>query len=49
MIEPKLLMLLAVGTLLLMNGLLDVARRRWSGGLLTTPAQLPSASESDAE
>jgi hypothetical protein len=49
MIEPKLLMLLAVGTLLLMNGLLDVVRRRWSGHLLAAPAQLPSGSESDAE
>jgi hypothetical protein len=28
MMEPRLLMLLAVGTLLLMNGILDMTRRR---------------------
>jgi hypothetical protein len=49
MIEPKLLMLLAVGTLLLMNGILDVARRRWSGGLLSASAPVPSTDEADAD
>ncbi len=31
MLDPKLLMMLAVGTLLLVNGILDIGRRRRSG------------------
>jgi len=37
MIEPKLVMLLAVGTLLLMNGILDITRRRSPVALQTAP------------
>ena len=49
MIEPKLVMLLAVGALLLLNGILDITRRRRPGGLLTAPAQVGSSSEPRAD
>jgi hypothetical protein len=45
MIEPKLVMLLAVGTLLLMNGVLDITRRRHAPALQTVPVQGSSSSE----
>jgi hypothetical protein len=32
MLDPRLLMMLAVGTLLLMNGILDMGRRRRAAG-----------------
>lgn len=31
MLDPKLLLMLAVGTLLLVNGIFDISRRRRSG------------------
>lgn len=31
MVDPQLLVMLAVGTLLLMNGILDIGRRRRAG------------------
>jgi hypothetical protein len=45
MIEPKLVMLLAVGILLLLNGILDITRRRYVPALQTVPAQGSSSSE----
>jgi hypothetical protein len=32
MLDPKLLMMLAVGTLLLVNGIIDIGRRWRAGG-----------------
>jgi hypothetical protein len=49
MIEPKLVTLLAVGTLLLMNGILDITRRRYAPALQTSPVQGSSSNEAGTD
>jgi hypothetical protein len=45
MLDPKLLVMLAVGTLLLVNGILDMGRRRRGGdsSVEDAPEQAPPA------